>query len=276
MTGQHSTDRAQQLVVTASYLACLIGSMIGVGVFGGTRIAEAAGGALASDATLLAPASAAFSVWTLVYAGLAGYTVLQWFPTPASAERQRRLRLPVAGTMVLNAAWILVVQAGWLWVSVAVIGVLLALLGRVFVILVRSRASGLLERVLVDGSLGVYLGWVCVATAANIAAALTSSGFDGAGLDPAWWAVAVLVAVGGIGVTLAIRSRGRVAVAAAIAWGLVWIAVARWDGMPQSTPTAVTAAAVAVVVLGVALVLRVRAASGPGENSHPTLTNFSS
>jgi uncharacterized membrane protein YjjP (DUF1212 family) len=65
-------------------------------------------------------------------------------------------------------------------------------------------------------------------------------------------------------------------VAAAIAWGLVWIAVARWDGMPQSTPTAVTAAAAAVVVLGVALVLRVRAASGPGENSHPTLTNFSS
>jgi hypothetical protein len=257
----HLTDRIQQIVVTLSYLACLVGSMVGVGVFGGTPIASAAGGALASDATLLAPASAAFSIWTVVYAGLAGYTVLQWFPTPASADRQRRLRLPVAGTMLLNAAWILVVQAGWLWVSVAVIAVLLALLSRVLVILMRSRASGVLERLFIDGALGVYLGWVCVATAANIAAALTSSGFDGAGIDPNWWAVAALVAVGGVGIALAVRSKGRVAVAAAIAWGLAWIAVARWDGAPHSVPTAVAAGAAAAVVLVVALSLRVRAAT---------------
>lgn len=257
----HLTDRIQQVVVTVSFAFCVIGSMIGVGIFGGTPIASAAGGALAADATLIAPASPAFSVWTVVYLGLAGYTVLQWFPTAASADRQRSRRIPVAGTMLLNAVWILVVQAGWLWVSVAVIAALLALLSRVLVILMRSRASGLLERLLVDGSLGVYLGWVCVATAANVAAALTSSGFDGAGIDPAWWAVAVLVAVGGVGVALAVRSKGRVAVAAAIAWGLAWIAVARWDGAPHSVPTAVAAGAAAVVVLGVALSLRVRAAT---------------
>lgn len=255
----HLTDRIQQIVVTVSFVICVIGSMIGVGVFGGTPIASAAGGALAADATLIAPASPAFSVWTVVYLGLAGYTVLQWFPSPASAERQRHLRLPVAGTMLLNAAWILVVQAGWLWASVAVIAVLLGLLSRVFVLLVRSRASGLLERVLVDGSLGLYFGWVCVATAANIAAALTGTGFDGAGIDPDWWAVAVLTAVGGVGVALAVRSRGRVAVAAAIAWGLAWIAVARWDGMPQSAPTATIATAAAAAVLVVTLWLRVRA-----------------
>jgi hypothetical protein len=258
MTEHQSTDRAQQIVVTASYVICLVGSMIGVGVLGGTPIASAAGGALAADATLLAPASPAFSVWTVVYLGLAGYTVLQWFPRAASPGRQRRLRLPVAGTMLLNAAWILVVQAGWLWASVAVIAVLLALLSRVFMILVRTRAAGMPERVLVDGSLGLYLGWVCVATAANIAAALTGSGFDGAGIDPDGWAVAVLVAVGCVGVALAVRSGGRVAVAAAIAWGLAWIAVARWDGMPQSVPTAATAAAAAVAVLAVTAVLRLR------------------
>ena len=261
MTEQRSHDRVQQIIVTAAYVICLVGSMIGVGVFGGTPIASAAGGALAADATLLAPASPAFSVWTVVYLGLAGYTVLQWFPAPESADRQRSLRLPVAGTMLLNAAWILVVQAGWLWASVAVIGALLALLSRVFVILVATRPAGMLERVLVDGSLGLYFGWVCVATAANIAAALTGSGFDGAGVDPDWWAVAVLAVVGAVGVVLAARSGGRIAVAAAIAWGLAWIAVARWDGAPQSAPTAMAAAAAAVVVLGVAAVLRLRAAT---------------
>lgn len=261
MAQQRSVDRAQQVVVTVSFLVCLVGSMIGVGVFGGTPIASAAGGALAADATLLAPASPAFSVWTVVYAGLAGYTVLQWFPAPASASRHRRLRLPVAGTMLLNAAWILVVQMGWLWVSVLVIGALLGLLSRVFVILGQEGASGLLERVLVDGVLGLYLGWVCVATVANVAAALADAGFDGAGLDPDWWAVAILAVVAAIGIALAVRGRGRVAVAAAIAWGLAWIAVARWDGVPYSAPTAAAAATAAVLVLAVTVGIRARAAA---------------
>ncbi|WP_338068154.1 tryptophan-rich sensory protein [Antribacter gilvus] len=263
-TDMRAKDRSQQIIVTASFLVCLVGSMIGVGVLGGTPIASAADGALAADATLLAPASGAFSVWTVVYLGLAGYTALQWFPTAASAARQRLLRLPVAGTMLLNATWILAVQAGWIWVSVAVIAALLALLCRVLVILMRSRASGALERLLVDGTLGIYLGWVCVATAANVAAALTSSGFDGGGLDPEWWAVSTLVVVGGIGIALAARSRGRIAVAAAIAWGLAWIAVARWATTPNSEPTATAAGAAAVAVLGVTLVLRVRAARQTG------------
>nr|BFF20349.1 hypothetical protein GCM10025730_38700 [Promicromonospora thailandica] len=206
MTHETSGDRTQQVVVTLSYLVCLVGSMIGVGLFGGTPIASAAGGALDSAATPVAPASGAFSVWSVVYTGLAGYTVLQWFPV--AQERQRRLRLPVAGTMLLNAAWILVVQAGWIWGSVLVIAALLALLGRVFVILVGTRADGWLDRVLVDGVLGVYLGWVCVATVANVAAALAASGFDGAGLGPDGWAVAVLVVVAGLGVALAVRGGG--------------------------------------------------------------------
>jgi len=260
MTEQRSTDRVQQIIVTVSFVVCVVGSMVGVGVFGGTPIASAAGGALSADATLIAPASPAFSVWSVVYLGLAGYTVLQWFPSAASADRQRSLRLPVAGTMLLNAAWILVVQAGWLWGSVAVIAVLLVLLSRVFVLLVGSRPGGLLERVLVDGSLGLYFGWVCVATAANIAAALAGSGFDGAGIDPDWWAIVVLAAVGGVGVALAIRGGGRLAVAAAVAWGLSWIAVARWDGAPQSTPTATIAVAAALAVVVVTLWLRVRTA----------------
>ncbi|WP_369371838.1 tryptophan-rich sensory protein [Promicromonospora sp. Populi] len=259
MNDHSSNDRVQQVVVTLSFLVCIIGSMIGVGVFGGTPIASAAGGALAADATLLAPASPAFSVWTVVYLGLAGYTALQWFPSPAAAQRQRRLRLPVAASMFLNAAWILVVQAGWLWVSVVVIAVLLGVLARIFVILLSSRAAGAVERLLVDGTLGLYLGWVCVATVANVAAALTASGFDGGSIDPAWWAVATLVMVGVVGVALAVRGSGRIAVAAAIAWGLAWIAVARWDGTPQSVPTAVAAAATAVIVLGVTVGLRVLA-----------------
>ncbi|WP_154795063.1 tryptophan-rich sensory protein [Occultella kanbiaonis] len=249
-------DRWRQVAVTASFLICLIGSMVGVGVFGGTPISSAAGGALSADATLLAPASGAFSVWTVIYLGLAGYTVFQWLPARTADPRQRRLRLPVAGTMLLNAAWILVVQAGWLWLSVLVIAALLTLLAYTFVILVRTRPHGLLERILVDGVLGLYFGWVCVATVANVAAALAANGFDGGGIAPNWWAVAMLTITAGVGVALAIKGGGRLAVAATLAWGLAWIAVARAGGDPYSLPTAVAAGLAALVVLGSTVIRR--------------------
>jgi len=263
MDDTNDAPRLQQVVVTVSLLLCVVGSMIGVGVFGGTEVEDAAGGALSADATLVAPASPAFSIWSVIYLGLAGYTLFQWLPAHARDDRQRRLRLPVAGTMLLNAAWILVVQAGVVWGSVLVIAALLVLLARVFVILVGTPASGVAERVVVDGTLGLYLGWVCVATVANVAAALTVSGFDG-GDAADWWAVGVLAVVAGIGVALAVRGRGRLAVAAAISWGLVWVAVARSQGEPGSAPAAAAALAAAVVVLGTAVVLRVRAVRQDG------------
>jgi len=241
-------DRLRQVGVTLSYLLCLAGSSIGVGAFGGKPIAEAAGGALSADATHLAPGSGAFNVWSVIYAGLAAYTLFQWLPGQAAGPRQRRIGWWVAASMLLNAAWILVVQAGWLWPSVLVIAVLLAVLAKIFVELVRVRGDGWLEAVVVDGTLGLYLGWVCVATCANIAAALVVAGFDGLGLAPEVWAAVVLAVVAVVGVALAVHGRGRLAPAVTIVWGLVWIAVARTTGEPHSVPTAVAAVVAGAVV----------------------------
>jgi hypothetical protein len=243
----------RQAGVTLSYLLCLVGSAIGVGAFGGTPIAEAAGGALSADATHLAPATGAFSVWSVIYAGLAAYTLWQWLPGQAAGPRQRRIGWWVAASMLLNAAWILVVQAGWLWPSVLVIVVLLVVLARIFVGLVRMPRGGAVESVVVDGTLGLYLGWVSVAACANIAAALAAAGFDGLGLAPEVWSAVVLAAVAAVGVGLAVFGGGRLAPAATIVWGLAWIAVGRTAGEPLSRPTAV-AAVVAAVVVAVATV----------------------
>ncbi|MER2135117.1 MAG: TspO/MBR family protein [Arthrobacter sp.] len=247
--GYPGRDLARQLTVTVSYILCIIGSVIGVGVFGGTRIAEAAGGALSADATYLAPASPAFSIWSVIYAGLGAYTIYQWLPSQRASDRQRRLGWPVAASLILNAAWILSVQAGSVPLSVVVITALLVVLALIFARYARSRPGSLLGAVVVDGTLGLYLGWVCVAICANIASALTSGGFDGFGLDPVIWASVVLAAAAAVGVGLAFYGRGRLAPAAALAWGLSWIAVSRVNGELLSTPTAIAAAVAAAVVV---------------------------
>ncbi|WP_394553240.1 tryptophan-rich sensory protein [Agromyces sp. MMS24-JH15] len=247
-------------VVAASALVAIAGAVVGSGVFGGTPIRDAADGAFASDATLLAPAGPAFAIWTAIYAGLVAYAVWQALPAQRHQHRQRRLGWAVAASMLLNAAWILAVQAGLLALSAVVIVVLLGVLCVAYVRCARTPPHRLREAVVVDGTIGAYLGWVCVATAANVAAVLVAAGFDGWGIPAEAWAIGVIAlaaaAVAGLGVV----SRGGVAPMLAASWGLAWIAVARLTGEPQSA--AVAAAAIVAIVAIAVVTLAARLVSG--------------
>ena len=249
-------DRVRSGVVTASVVLAIVGSAIGSGAFGGTPIQDAAGGALAADATLLAPGTGAFQIWSVVYLGLIAYAVLQALPSRRTSARHRRIGWLAAASMLLNAAWILSIQAGLLALSVPVIAALLAVL--VAIVLRLGPAEGVVERVIGDGTFGLYLGWVTIATVANVTALLQQGGFTGFGLAPVGWAVAVLVVAVLIGVGTALRDGGRVAPAFALAWGLAWIAIARSAAEPQSAPVAVAAAVAALVVVLVPVAMRLR------------------
>ncbi len=85
-------------------------SFLGSGAGAGTPVSEAAGGALSSDATAVAPGGAAFSIWTLIYLGLIGLAVWQALPGHRANARQRQAGWWIAASMLLNATWILAVQ----------------------------------------------------------------------------------------------------------------------------------------------------------------------
>ena len=100
--------------MTVAEIGCILGTLVGIGVLG-TRVEESSGGALAADATLLAPASPAFSIWSVIYGGLAAYTIWQWLPANTANIRARRSGWLVALSMLLNAALLLyrsLVRAG--------------------------------------------------------------------------------------------------------------------------------------------------------------------
>lgn len=255
-----SADRRRQVVVTVSEVLCVVGTLVGVGVLG-TRVEESSGGSLAADATLLAPAVPAFSIWSVIYLGLGAYTLWQWLPGPATDPRVRSTGYLAALSMLLNAAWLLVTQVGWLWVSVGVIVTLVLVLGVLVRRLTEIPARGRLDRVILDGTFGLYLGWVAVATCANIAATLVASGVKPASPLADVIAAVVLLVAAGVGVHLARQLGGRYAVAGAMAWGLGWIAVGRLGDAPRSTITAV-AAIVAAVIVVVAAVRAHRQADG--------------
>ncbi len=256
--GGSTADKVRKAVVMFSTVLAIVGSFIGSGALGGTPIAQAAGGVLGADATLIAPAVPAFGVWSIIYAGLFAYACWQILPSRAGNDRQKRLGYPIAASLLLNAAWIFSILAGQLALSVAVIFLLVAVLARIFAVCIQTRPQSRVEAALCDGTLGLYLGWVCIAAAANVSAFLVSSGFSGAGIDPRWWAVFVLAVAALIGVGLAVVGSGRLAPAATLIWGLAWVAVSRISGGLPSATAAGAAMAAAGCVGAVTIVLRIR------------------
>jgi tryptophan-rich sensory protein len=257
-TAVSSRDVLRQSTVIAATCFMLVAAVIGAGVVGGTPVAQLQDGALAADATYLAPAAPAFSIWSVVYVGLVVYAVWQALPARRTDERQRTLGWWIALSEVLNGLWLVAAQFTTLPLTVLVIALLLIALCIIFRRTVARPGRGWADRLLVDGVTGLHLGWVSVATVANITAWFTRLA------RPEWegaagvWGVVVLVVVALIGMGLAGAGGGRIAPALALSWGLAWVAVGRLAGDPHSTLIGIFAIVVAVLVVATVVVRRVR------------------
>ena len=254
------SDVTRQILVIAAFVFMIIGDAVGLGAFGGTPIQDAQGGSFSPDTSYLTPATEAFAIWTPIYLGLAIYVIWQALPSQRARDRQRSLGWLIALPMVLNGLWLVTVQFLSVWATVVCIILLLAALVITYLRAVRTRepADGWLDGILIDVVTGLHLGWVALATVANIAAALTAT-------VPADWesaasvvGVIVLIVIVVAAAALGISASGgwRIAPVLSIAWGLGWLAVARLLGDLVDVPIGITAIIVAVIVIIVPVVGR--------------------
>lgn len=249
---------ARQVIILVSSVLAIGAAFVGSGAFFGTPIQQAAGGFLDADSTLVAPGTGAFRIWSVIYTGMLAYAIWQALPGQRDDERQARIGWWVAASLILNAVWIGVVQADLLYLSLPVIALLLVVLCRIFVMLRRSAPKNKIEAVVADGAIGLYLGWVIIATAANATAVLVAAGFDGFGIAPEFWACLVLGVATAIGVALAFWGGGRIAPMLSLCWGIAWVAVARSTDEPYSPTTAIAAVIAVVLIVAATVVARVR------------------
>lgn len=164
------------------------------------------------------PAGYVFSIWGLIYTMLGAFTVWQALPRRRDDPVLRDLGWLPALSGLLNALWIVLFQYRVFVLTVPVIVALLVTLIAIHFRLWRHRdALHGAAYWIVRAPWSVYLGWITVATIANVAQTLSSLGFDGFGVEPALLAALVLL----LGVAIALRFVGRFG-DAAYGWVIVW------------------------------------------------------
>ncbi len=121
--------------------------------------------------TVLTPAGYAFSIWSLIYAGLIAFSIYQLLPR--NLVRFRNVRSLYVITCVLNCSWIYF----WHREQIAFcMGLIFALLVCLIVMLIQFRkaeAGG--GALFTKGVFGLYAGWVTAATLVNFSILLKSA-----------------------------------------------------------------------------------------------------
>lgn len=184
------------------------------------------------------PAGLTFAVWGPIFLGLAVFAVYQALPAQRG-PRLDRLFWPFLLSNLFNASWLLAFQSLNIGLSVLIMLALLASLVWLY-LSVRALPPQGAERWTLQLPVSLYLGWVSVATIANITAFLVSAGFTGSflGIAAPVWSALLLVVAAVIGVFFLWRFRDS-AFAAVLLWAFYGVYLAR----PE----------VGTVVLGVAL-----------------------
>lgn len=190
------------------------------------------------------PAGYVFAIWFLIFVGWIAFAGFQFLPAQKENPRLRELGYWFALSGVFNAGWLFFWHYNLFGVSVLV---MLALLGTLILSYLKldvgRAAVGSVEKWAVNVPISVYLGWVSVATIANITSWLYSINWNGFGISPQVWAVIMLVVASLVGVLMAL-SRKDSGYLFVFVWAFAGIAVKQ-----AAEPLVANAAWVATVIM---------------------------
>ncbi len=221
---------------------------------GSTALLNGRTTAAVSDAypTLVTPAGYVFSIWGVIYLLLLAFVIYQVLPGQKYKSYQKQISVLFILSGLFNVVWLFLWQYDYIVLSVVVMFALLATLITIYVRLgIGKTKAPLMESLLVRLPFSVYLGWITIATIANVSAALVSVSWDGLGLSPQTWAILVLAVAAVIAVTV-IVTRKDIAYSLVLIWALAGIAV-KQSLYPDIVLTAQIVIVVIVVVLAVRL-----------------------
>jgi len=203
--------------------------------------------------TLITPAGFTFSIWGVIYTLLLVFIVYQALPRNSGQPFLRQISFLFALSGILNIFWLFLWHYELITLSLLLMFALLASLIAIYLRLNIGREEvSLRERLCVHVPFSVYLGWITVASIANVAVALTAVGWDGGGIEQVTWAVLVIIVALLITLT-SIATRKDAAYSLVIVWALAGITVKQIENQT----IVLTAEAAMVIILAAVVVMAV-------------------
>lgn len=189
------------------------------------------GGISDSYPTLFTPAGITFAVWGLIYLLLIGFAVYQGRDMFSATKTDMPFLSQIGPwfliSCVANSVWLF----PWLYQRPLIaLALMLLLLGSLMMIYfqleIGVQSVGRTEKWLVHAPFSLYLGWITVATIANVSIALKAGEWGGWGFSEATWTMIMISAAGVIGFAVALF-RSDLVYALVIIWALFGIITAR-------------------------------------------------
>lgn len=171
------------------------------------------------------PAGYVFSIWGLIYLGISAFAIYQALPAQRDNPRLKRVSSLFVLSCLANMAWLFLWHYEYFPLTlIAMFGLLLCLIAIYIRLGIGQAKVPVSERWLVHLPFSVYLGWVSVASIANMTIVLDYLRWDGWGLAPEKWALGMLFV--GVGLALGIAlTRRDVAYSLVLIWAYIGIAI---------------------------------------------------
>ena len=213
-----------------------------------------------SDAnpTLITPAGYVFSIWGIIYILLGIFVIFQVLPSQKGKDYQREIGWLFVLSSLLNIVWLFLWQFEYLTLSVIVMFLLLATLIAIYLRLNIGKSKvSLPEKLAVHLPFSVYLGWITIASIADVSVTLVSVKWDGFGISQETWATLIII-IALLITLLVIATRKDVAYGLVVIWALLGIAVKQSGNQNIVTTTEITAVVIVIALALSILVSRLR------------------
>lgn len=177
---------------------------------------------------LFVPAGFTFAIWGVIYLGLTFFVLYQAGVFTKNEEKPLGLAAEIGWLFVLsslaNVAWIFLWHYFFIPSTLIVMVVLLFSLMGINKVLEQRQDISKKEYWFVQVPFKIYLGWISVATIANVTAVAVDLNWGRFGLSEMFWAITMIVAAGLLGF-LSLYLKKEPFFSAVIIWALLGIVV---------------------------------------------------
>jgi len=206
---------------------------------------------------LFVPAGITFSIWGVIYLLLTIFVIYQFLPTKGSKEIKNTIINKIGYLFLLsslfNAAWIFTWHYLYVFLSLIIMIALLLTLITIYQRLnigLKDYSKKIYTVFILPFS--VYLGWITVATIANLTAWLVDINWNGWGFSDVFWTVLVII-VGLIITLYTLLKRKDIAFSLVIAWAYLGIIIKRYFQDPEPIMIIVYVSAISIVLIFISI-----------------------